>query len=106
MGLLLWDFVKAGSFTNAILGAGLQLSPTKRVFTRLGAGLGRLSSSSDSKMGTADKFGGAGQLGLGVEFFQMQHLAFDGELTTTVNKIVGDSSAILNWSLLIGAQWF
>jgi hypothetical protein len=113
MGLLLVDFVKSDDFTNALLGAGLQIYATQRVFVRLGSGLGRLTGNSSSLTGmmtsTADtetKLGVAGHAGLGVEFFQMQHLAFDGEFTTTFNKIVGDSSANLNLSLMLGVQWF
>ena len=113
MGLLLVDFVKTDSLTNALLGAGIQAYVSKRVFLRLGAGLGRLTANSSdltgkmTSTGSSDtKLGVAGHAGLGVEFFQMQHLAFDAEFMTTFNKIADDSSAYMNLSLMLGAQWF
>jgi hypothetical protein len=115
LGLLMVDLVTANSQTNALLGGGFQFYVSKRVFLRLGAGLGRLSSSSSSSStgttmtmssSTPTKLGVAGHGGFGVDFFQLQHLALDGEFVTTTNKVVGDTSAILNLSLMVGAQWF
>ena len=91
---------------------GLQIYATKRVFFRLGAGLGRLSRAATRRAArngheppsTPTLLGVAGHGGVGVEFFQMQHLAFDAEFMTTFNKIVGyrDNSMFMNLSLMAG----
>ena len=113
MGLLLVDFVKTDSYTNALLGAGLQLYATERLFFRLGAGLGRLTGNSQTLTGSMSstansdtQLGVAGHGGVGYEFFHMQHLAFDAEFVTTFNKITDNKYAFMNLSLMLGAQWF